>query len=262
MSDAITCRLDDLPVGDPPFPVDTVGLPDPPPPWVTAPTPPAGVPVRRTLGLGGLGVLLLVGGYAGWPSAPPTPTFAAPPPVPRSSTAPPFAALPTATATILPTALLPATATVPPPVVPTATAPAWGTVVIQPGDTLAGIAERTGRTATTLAAANGLDNPHLLTIGQILSVPPPDWQPPAGYTLPAFVPPPTATPFPTATPPPPTLPTLVPTATALVPTATATPRPAVVAWPTRTPCEAWACVGASGPAVPIDDNGQPRPHTP
>jgi rare lipoprotein A len=41
--------------------------------------------------------------------------------------------------------------------------------VVQPGDTLTGIAAELGTTTGALAAANGLQNPDLLTIGQTLA---------------------------------------------------------------------------------------------
>ena len=39
------------------------------------------------------------------------------------------------------------------------------------GDTLSGIAERHGISVTALADANGLDNPNLIRIGQVLEIP-------------------------------------------------------------------------------------------
>ena len=59
------------------------------------------------------------------------------------------------------------------------------------GDTLFSIARRFGTDASTLATLNGLDNPDLVMIGQVLAVPAPG----AAATA---TPVPTATPAPTA----------------------------------------------------------------
>ena len=45
------------------------------------------------------------------------------------------------------------------------------TYVIQPGDTLSGIAQRYGTTYQTLAALNGITNPNLIYAGQTIRVP-------------------------------------------------------------------------------------------
>ncbi|MPZ22036.1 MAG: LysM peptidoglycan-binding domain-containing protein [Dehalococcoidia bacterium] len=62
--------------------------------------------------------------------------------------------------------------------------------VVQEGDTLSGIATQFDLTVDALAAANGIDNPELIQIGQTLTIPP------AGASTPAV----TATPAATATP--------------------------------------------------------------
>jgi len=56
---------------------------------------------------------------------------------------------------------------------PTPTPPAQNyiTYVIQPGDTLSGIAQRYGTTYQTLAALNGITNPNLIYAGQTIRVP-------------------------------------------------------------------------------------------
>ena len=87
------------------------------------------------------------------PTATPSPT-----PTPTASPSP----LPTPTATPAPTAV--PTAAPPPP-------PAQQTYVVQQGDTLAAIAEQFGTTAAALQAANGIEDPDELTIGQVLVIP-------------------------------------------------------------------------------------------
>lgn len=47
-------------------------------------------------------------------------------------------------------------------------APATGTYTVRPGDTLSGIAARFGTTTAALAAQNGLANPELIYVGQVL----------------------------------------------------------------------------------------------
>ena len=48
--------------------------------------------------------------------------------------------------------------------------PATGTYIVQSGDTLSGIAEKYGTTYQNLAAINGIGNPNMLNIGQVLKV--------------------------------------------------------------------------------------------
>jgi LysM repeat protein len=54
---------------------------------------------------------------------------------------------------------------------PAAAPPATGTYVVQPGDTLSGIAARFGSTVPTLMAANALPNPNYIWVGQRLRIP-------------------------------------------------------------------------------------------
>ncbi len=48
--------------------------------------------------------------------------------------------------------------------------PATGTYVVQPGDTLSGIASRYGTTYQNLAAINGIGDPNRINVGQVLKV--------------------------------------------------------------------------------------------
>ena len=58
-----------------------------------------------------------------------------------------------------------------PTAVPTATPPPQETYVVQEGDTLAAIAQRFGTTASAIQAANGIDDPDEIVIGQVLVIP-------------------------------------------------------------------------------------------
>jgi uncharacterized membrane protein len=59
----------------------------------------------------------------------------------------------------------------PPGPVPSPAAPSGSTYVVQPGDTLTGIAAVFGLDFTEIAAANDIDNPDLIYAGQTLSIP-------------------------------------------------------------------------------------------
>lgn len=72
----------------------------------------------------------------------------------------------------------PATATLPPSLVPTGSSaptpkpkPTYRTYVVQPGDTLSGIAHRFDTTVAALAALNNISDPSKLRVGQVLRIP-------------------------------------------------------------------------------------------
>ncbi|MGB3714768.1 MAG: LysM peptidoglycan-binding domain-containing protein [Candidatus Promineifilaceae bacterium] len=80
----------------------------------------------------------------------------------------------------------------PEPQPPTAPPPSsGGTYVIQPGDTLSGIAQRFNTTVAALAAANNIINPNYIYAGQVLTIPggtggtPPPQPPPPGAPPPS-----------------------------------------------------------------------------
>lgn len=87
-----------------------------------------------------------------------------------ASTVPSSSPSPTAapTATVAPTSLATPSPTADP---PAASASAPPTYVVQEGDTLALIAERTGRTVQALQEANGIADPDTIEIGQVLVLP-------------------------------------------------------------------------------------------
>lgn len=92
------------------------------------------------------------------PTLEPTPTAtASPSPSPSPSPTP----APTSTPTPVPT--------VPPTPVPTPTP--VQTYVVQEGDTLAALAQQFGTTAAALQAANGIEDPDNIVIGQVLIIP-------------------------------------------------------------------------------------------
>ncbi|MCX6022186.1 MAG: LysM peptidoglycan-binding domain-containing protein, partial [Chloroflexi bacterium] len=117
---------------------------------------------------------------------------------------------------------------VPAPAAPsaTATAPPAGvrTYTIAAGDTPLDIAARFGVTAEALLRANGITDPSLIQIGQVLTIPAPPGAPTAAPPMTA-----TATPAPTG-------PAATPTAASASPTPTATPSPQPT--PTATPTQA------------------------
>ncbi len=99
------------------------------------------------------------------PSEPPTPT-ARPtptaPPTPSPSPSPAMTPVPTAVPTAVPT-VAPTPAPVAPP-------PAQQTYTVQQGDTLAAIAQRFGTTVAALQAANGIEDPNEIFVGQVLVI--------------------------------------------------------------------------------------------
>jgi LysM repeat protein len=96
-------------------------------------------------------------------NATPTPV-ASPTATPRATPSP--TVVPTASPTAVPTpAPTPAPTPVPTP------APTQTTYVVQEGDTLAEIAQRFGTTVEALQAANGIEDPNQIVIGQVLVIP-------------------------------------------------------------------------------------------
>lgn len=105
------------------------------------------------------------------PVATPTPTPRLTPtpapsatPTARPSASPTPTVTPSSAPTAVPTAVQTAAPTPPPP-------PAQETYVVQEGDTLAVIAQSFGTTVAALQAANGIDDPDEIIIGQVLVIP-------------------------------------------------------------------------------------------
>ena len=84
------------------------------------------------------------------------------------ASAAPATAAPTAGSTSAPTARPTARPTASPAPTPT---PRPRTYKVQPGDTLSAIAARFGTTVKELAALNGITNPSLIRVGQVLKLP-------------------------------------------------------------------------------------------
>jgi LysM repeat protein len=93
------------------------------------------------------------------PTARPTQTVA---PTPSPSPTPVMTAVPTAVPTSVPTPV--------PTLAPTAPPPAQQTYTVQQGDTLAAIAQQFGTTVAALQAANGIEDPNEIFIGQVLVI--------------------------------------------------------------------------------------------
>jgi LysM repeat protein len=89
------------------------------------------------------------------PSPTPTPT---PPPATPSPTP-------------LPTATPPPAEAPPPATVAPTPAPTPRTYVVQQGDTLGSIAQQFGTTSEAIQAANGIQDPNVITVGQVLVIP-------------------------------------------------------------------------------------------
>ena len=97
-------------------------------------------------------------------SASPTPTTE---PTPTATPTP----SPTATATPTPTPTPTPALTPSPEVTPAPTQPPQTTYTVVAGDTLALIADRFGTTVSALQAANGIDDPNTINVGQVLVIP-------------------------------------------------------------------------------------------
>jgi peptidoglycan DL-endopeptidase LytF len=122
-----------------------------------------------------------------------------PSPVPTATSTPVPTATPRPAATATPPPPPPTTAATPPPPAPSGVqSPVPDKHTVAPGETLFSIARRYGLSTLALAQLNGIVNPEVIRVGQVLVLK-------AGIApAPAATPPPaTATPAPTATPPPP-----------------------------------------------------------
>ena len=102
-------------------------------------------------------------GASATPSATPSPTPSARP-TPTPSPSPTATPAPTPAPTPIPTVAATPAPTAPPPV------PPQQTYTVQQGDTLAAIAQRFGTTVAALQAANGIDDPNEIFIGQVLVI--------------------------------------------------------------------------------------------
>jgi LysM repeat protein len=142
-------------------------------------------PVGPLLAIGAAGVALGIGGVAvasgivgdGLGNAGGPPVTSVEPSPSASPTASPTATpsavpSPTPTATPSPTPTPTAEPTVAPTAAPTPPPPPpQQTYVVQEDDTLAAIAQRFGTTVSALQAANGIDDPDEILIGQVLVIP-------------------------------------------------------------------------------------------
>ena len=127
------------------------------------------------LGVGGVAVATGVVGDGLGPRATATSAPPSPSPTPTASPTPTPTASPTATPT--PTTI-PSPSPVPTPTPEPTSAPTEApppppqqTYVVQEDDTLAAIAERFGTTVSALQAANGIEDPDEILIGQVLVIP-------------------------------------------------------------------------------------------
>lgn len=137
----------------------------------------AGV-VALGVGLGGValasavidGRIQLAGGLAG-PTPSPT---GLPTTTPSATPRPIVTTAPTPSPTVIPTVAPTATPPATPPATPVPTptpAPPPRTYTVVEGDTLALIAQRFGTTVEALQAANGIEDPNQIVIGQVLVIP-------------------------------------------------------------------------------------------
>ena len=113
----------------------------------------------------------------GTPETTPTPSPGAATPTPHAeatttlTVAPTSTSVPTTAPTAAPTAVPTAAPTAAPTVVPTTAPSGEKTHVVQPGENLFRISLHYGMTYQILAAANGIINPDLISIGQRLTIP-------------------------------------------------------------------------------------------
>ena len=131
------------------------------------------------LGIGGVAVAsgaigeALEGMAAAASTAPSAAVVATPSPTATTTATPTLSPTPSATPLPSPTPTATPLPTEEPTVAPTAppAPPAQETYVVQEGDTLAAIAERFGTTVSALQAANGIEDPNEIVIGQVLVIP-------------------------------------------------------------------------------------------
>ena len=102
-------------------------------------------------------------GASGTPSATPSPTPTARP-TPTPSPSPTATPVPTPIPTPVPTVVVTPAPTAPPP------APPQQTYTVQQGDTLGSIAQQFGTTVAALQAANGIEDPNEIFVGQVLVI--------------------------------------------------------------------------------------------
>lgn len=136
---------------------------------------PAGVRVERRLGgrilaaivvVAAVGAFLVARGPFAGPGASPVPPASAAAALPTAT--PAATPVPTPVATPVPSATPAATPARTPKPSPT---PVARTYRVQSGDTLSGIAAKFGTTTKVLARLNGITNPSLLRVGQVLKLP-------------------------------------------------------------------------------------------
>ena len=121
------------------------------------------------LGVGGVALATGLLDPAG--ATPPPLAESTPSPTPSVRPSPTASPTPTAAPTPVPTPAPTEVATAPPTPEPTAPPPQQQTYTVQQGDTLSLIAQRFGTTAAAIQAANGIQNPNEIFIGQVLVIP-------------------------------------------------------------------------------------------
>lgn len=127
----------------------------------------AGAVLARPAMDGSLSVLNAVAAVTPSPTTAPAPTPSAAPTPPRPTPTVELSPSPSPSPTPSPTVAPTPAPTVTPPATPTPVR----TYVVQEGDTLAGIAEQFGSTVAAIQAANDIEDPNEIIIGQTLVIP-------------------------------------------------------------------------------------------